>query len=147
MFHLFYNKEVLYWGGEQSGNTVDRIIGRSHFLKFSGNSTDAYMSYVFDADFNETAISKQAINTTLEAQLQPNPFDDDLFVKINCREKCSYHIRLLSLLGNELWSKKVAVTAGENLFEIERKDLIAGTYLIEVITASGEKTVLKAVKN
>jgi hypothetical protein len=140
---------VLFLGGEVSGTERERLIGQINFLKWSGNKQNAYISYLLDEDFNDgTPSSKQAIKTTLvDAQLQPNPFDDDLFVKINCREKCSYHIRLLSFLGNELWSKKVDVTAGENLFEIERKDLIAGTYLIEVITASGEKTVLKAVKN
>ena len=145
---LIESNGVLFLGGEVLGAEKERLIGQINFLKWSGNKQNAYVSYLFDEDFNnEAAISKQALSTTLDAQLQPNPFDDDLFVKINCREKCSYHIRLLSILGNELWSKKIDVTAGENLFEIEHKDLIAGTYLIEIISVSGEKTVLKAVKN
>jgi hypothetical protein len=52
---------VIFIGGEINGTVEERKIGHFHFLKWSDNIQNAYVSYTLDEDFvNETPESKQA---------------------------------------------------------------------------------------
>jgi hypothetical protein len=144
---LFYNKGVLYFGGEQSGETQERIIGKKHFLKFSENSSDAYMSFVLETDFDEILNSSIIAKTTFEAQIQPNPFDNNIYINIKCLDNCSYNIKLFNIFGRELWQSNFDAAKGENLFRIDKDNLLSGAYLVEIIDSEGKKKVLKAIKN
>ena len=72
----------------------------------------------------------------------PNPFEDNLTVKVDVLESDTVTIQLYNLTSQLLFSKKFEVTAGSNLLKISPK-VATGIYLLQV--KMKENTVISKV--
>ena len=74
----------------------------------------------------------------------PNPFENDLTVKVDALESEVVTIQLYNLMSQLLFTKKFNVTEGINLLKISPK-VATGTYLIQV-KMNGNTVISKVVK-
>ena len=72
----------------------------------------------------------------------PNPFEDNLTVKVDVLESDTVTIQLYNLTSQLLFSKEFEVTAGTNLLKISPK-VATGIYLLQV--KMKENTVMNKV--
>ncbi|MFT4804477.1 MAG: hypothetical protein ACI9YE_001681 [Psychroserpens sp.] len=75
----------------------------------------------------------------------PNPFENDLTIKVDAIESQEVVIQLYNLMSQLLFTKKFKVTQGVNLLKISPK-VATGTYLIQV-KMNGSTVISKVVKN
>lgn len=79
--------------------------------------------------------------------IYPNPFRDDVKVRINSSEDIMATFRLLSFDGKEMNIRRVQVSKGENIIVLkDYSNIPAGNYILEVTTAA-DKFISKIVKN
>ena len=74
----------------------------------------------------------------------PNPFENNLTVKVDVIESQVVTIQLYNLTSQLLYSKKFEVKIGSNLLEISPK-VATGTYLLQVKMTEGS-VISKVVK-
>ncbi|PKH66898.1 laminin G [Flavobacterium sp. ALD4] len=77
--------------------------------------------------------------------IYPNPFDNEITIKVNAVEDQIVSIQLYSLTGQILLDKKQNVVSGENVLKIQPR-VASGAYLLQ-IEINGEKIINKVMKN
>ncbi|MGK0174095.1 MAG: hypothetical protein ACI9AT_000473 [Ulvibacter sp.] len=159
--NLLYDNGLLYFGGDFSGIDEDRNIGRRIFSNLSECSQSAYISYVFENDFqngggtpltqpneNELIISKEAkaIENTIRAF--PNPFDEVLNIEIVAKVSMKYDISIINTLGSVLISKSTNANLGSNIIKLDKmKNFVPGIYYLQVTSEIGDSWIQKIIKN
>jgi hypothetical protein len=91
---------------------------------------------------NKPIIIEEIINYV---KIFPNPFDNEITLKVNADKDQIVSIQLYSLTGQMVFDKKQNVVSGENVLKIQPK-VASGAYLLQ-IEINGEKTVNKVMKN
>jgi len=77
----------------------------------------------------------------------PNPFVNDIKVRINSSDDIMATVRLISFDGREMNIRKVQISRGENIIVLkDYSNIPAGNYILEVTTAA-DKFISKIVKN
>ena len=71
------------------------------------------------------------MHKSLNVSIFPNPFEDNLTVKVDVLESDTVTIQLYNLTSQLLFSKEFEVTAGTNLLKISPK-VATGIYLLQV---------------
>lgn len=154
------NFDGLSFGGEVSGKTRDRTIGDVEFICSGFVDHEAYTSSVWDEDFKVgktgTKVSKPGSKANvianklskdipnLNVSVYPNPFNSSFFINVNCTEKSSYTVRLLDVLGREIWKQE---NTNSKTYEINTDaKLENGVYFIQVKGSNGEVSSHKIVK-
>lgn len=137
-------------GGDLEGKTFERKIGDTKFIKLSENIKDAFIAFEDNfiplrVDDGTRQIKKD--NILFSAQIQPNPFNDFIYLKLICSGSCNFNIKLINILGAEVYNEYINTTEGENIFKLNKENLSAGTYIVEITDSFGKKQTLKAIKN
>ncbi len=112
-------------GGAQGIATIDNI---------SINGTASRMSLMTE----ETALSLEAY---------PNPFSEDLFIKVaNALPGETYHVRLSNMMGQRVYGYEAGASPEGTIDQrISLEHLAAGTYLLEV-SAGVQRKAIKVQK-
>jgi hypothetical protein len=76
--------------------------------------------------------------------IYPNPFDNEITIKVNAVKDQVVSIQLYSLTGQMLLDEKQDVVSGENLLKIQPR-VSTGSYLLQ-IKINGEKVINKVMK-
>lgn len=77
----------------------------------------------------------------------PNPFVSNVKLQIDIQQKEDVMIRINSLTGQTLATKRISLQAGSNIVVVDNLEkLQPGTYVLEVITKEG-KNIQKLIKN
>jgi hypothetical protein len=76
--------------------------------------------------------------------IYPNPFDNEITIKVNAVKDQVVSIQLYSLTGQMLLDEKQDVVSGENLLKIQPR-VSTGSYLLQ-IEINGEKVINKVMK-
>ncbi|MBS1929246.1 MAG: T9SS type A sorting domain-containing protein [Chitinophagaceae bacterium] len=103
-----------------------------------------------DGTFDYSKTIAIRIGGTFSAEtfsVYPNPFRDNVKVRINSSEDVDATIRLISFDGRELNIRKVTISKGENIIVLrDYNNIPSGNYILEVTTAA-DKFISKIVKN
>lgn len=86
-------------------------------------------------------------NTSSMTSLQayPNPFTDDLTVKLTSYENKPLTCSVFDMMGNLVLRESVLVNKGDNEFKLKTADMGKGVYFIQV-SGNGKTSTLKVVK-
>jgi len=80
-----------------------------------------------------------------DVTIYPNPFNNEITIKVNAVKDQIVSIQLYSLTGQIVLDKKQNVVSGENVLKIQPR-VASGAYLLQ-IEINGEKIVNKVMKN
>ena len=81
---------------------------------------------------------------TDDVTIYPNPFDNEITIKVNAVKDQIVSIQLYSVTGQIVLDKKQNVVSGENVLKIQPR-VATGTYLLQ-IEINGEKIIKKVMK-
>jgi len=105
--------------------------------------------YDINGKFNYSKIIAIKLNGAMSTEsfsVYPNPFINDIKVKLTSQEDVMATFRILSFDGKEVLSRKVSVQKGENIVVLKDFGTIAlGNYILEVTTAT-DKFINKIMK-
>jgi hypothetical protein len=80
-------------------------------------------------------------------EAQPNPYNKT--VKVGCYTETAQNVRLriVDMVGHEVYSEKLSTNAGDNFFQFNGSDLSNGIYFYSVIDAQGRVITKKMIKS
>lgn len=84
-------------------------------------------------------------NSMTSLQAYPNPFTDDLTIKLTSYENKPLTCSIFDLMGNLVRKESVLVNKGDNEFKLKTADMGKGVYFIQV-SGGGKASTLKVVK-
>lgn len=172
MSHVSYN--TLEWGTSSEENTdhfeVERSKDGVNFeyigkVQANGNSTEV-MNYSFD-DFRPsrgdnyyriklvnkdgtTELTEIVVlnnNSTLNANVYPNPVIDEVFYNYSTDKVENVSIEILDMLGRVIISKNVNTESGINNIKTRTADLVPGAYIMKVThSSSNDIHTVKIIK-
>jgi hypothetical protein len=159
-----YNELYVYdTAGVLKGATVNQYVNNEElsFITVYGEIPETLVFYIGDG-INKKRTSKsfsfkgndvlgtitkpiiigEIIN---DVTIYPNPFDNEITIKVNAVKDQIVSIQLYSLTGQIVLDKKQNVVSGENVLKIQPR-VASGAYLLQ-IEINGEKIVNKVMKN
>ena len=77
----------------------------------------------------------------LNAEVFPNPFNDQTTVVVDMKEEGMVAITVTDLAGHVVFTQSVKAQAGEQRIELNTAAMAAGTYVCNIATANGVSTV------
>jgi hypothetical protein len=159
-----YNELFVYDSkGVLKGTSKNQEINNTElsFITVYGETTETLVFYIgdginkkktsrnFSFKSNEVlgTIAKPLIIEEIidEISFYPNPFDNEMTVKINTVKDQIISIQLYSLTGQLVLDKKQNVVSGENVLKIQAR-VASGTYLLQ-IEMDGKTVINKVIKN
>lgn len=147
---LLYDQQVLFFGGEISGNTKIREIGKYHFVNFTAFNDRAYVSYIPDTlpapptsellqlDDTKVLTKTPAKATKNVLKVFPNPFMDNLKTEFKLESSGQMKILMLNELGKVVQSQIFEGYKGANSINMSTQGLPSGVYIIQVLDKSGQ---------
>ena len=80
-------------------------------------------------------------------EAQPNPFNNT--VKVGCYTETAQNVKLrvVDMVGQEVYSEKLSTNAGDNFFQFNGSELSNGIYFYSVIDAQGRVITKKMIKS
>ncbi len=148
----FFDSGLLYFGGEFVGQTVERQLGHSKFVRLGYNANPAtikaYMGYVTTKDL-ETTEQRSAPTSEAKPAFEafPNPFNNELIIRKTATSTDQYAIEILDMLGKTVVRQNEKAEVGMNEYRIhELAKLPLGVYLVKITSAHGEEWTQKVVK-
>jgi hypothetical protein len=115
-------------------------FGVVRFRLKTGSLTNADGWYIDDIDFGGVATSGVGVaNRTLSgATAYPNPFSSAAIIEYRLSERSPVKVRIYDLMGRHIRTLfDGTAEAGEHSVTLDGSELPAGSYLYEVVTASG----------
>ncbi len=88
----------------------------------------------------------EAIATTDEMRVYPNPAADLLHVTFNANESSKAVIKIYNAIGEVLMNKTVATTIGNNNFTLDIRSLASGMYFVAIESGNEPHQLHKLVK-
>ena len=158
---LFFDSGTVYFGGNTSGQGGSKTIGNLEVLNFSGFEERVFISYTFDDPTDgqliiggsenggqNTEILLDNVKTISVIDVFPNPFTNELNVKINTETAAKVTLQLVSPIGQTLFENDYQASVGQNNFIINMgTDMPFGVYQLYVNGEDGTKSVHKVVKS
>jgi len=152
-----YDANGVLKGAAVTQKVNDKVLS---FITVYGESTENLVFYVGDGinikstsknftfkgndvlgTIKKPIIIEEIIN---DITLFPNPFDNEITIKVNASKDQVVSILLYSLTGQILLDKQLHVVSGENVLRIQPR-VVTGVYSL-VIEINGEKIVNKVIK-
>lgn len=148
----FFDKGILYLGGDYSGLNETRTIGKKEFVKIGNNEdegiTKAFITYLTDEDIFPVTSFRSSSQPDRQVWVSPNPFFDLITIRLNSQRDGLIQVKLLDALGKELRIQRESVSVGNNTLYINRLNGIpSGVYFIQVINTDGKKWNQRLIKN
>jgi hypothetical protein len=149
--------------GVLKGKTLNQVINNTElsFITVYGSTTETLDFYIGDGiNKKKTATnfsfkSNDVLGTIAKpilleeisdgVTIYPNPFDNEITLKVNAIQDQVVTVELYSITSQLLFTKKVPVSSGGNNFKIE-PNVVPGTYLLQ-IEMNGKKVINKVIKN
>jgi hypothetical protein len=149
--------------GVLKGTSKNQEINNSelNFITVYGETTETLVFYIgdginkkktsrnFSFKSNDVlgTIAKPIIIEDIKDDISfyPNPFDNEMTVKISTVKDQIVSIQLFSLTGQLVLDKKQNVVSGENVLKIQPR-VASGTYLLQ-IEMDGKTVINKVIKN
>lgn len=137
--------DALFWGFV---GTVNSASINSSTGKVTGNSVDTVQVYA--VSFRDTLVrdtitvyirstvgveNVEANASALQFQAQPNPFNQQLQIRIQAVENQAYNLRLMNLAGQILIQNHSETGYGLQTVSLETAHLPAGVYVVQLQTA------------
>lgn len=110
---------------------------------FSPSFTEAFFISQM-GDCAPTGIGK--IEEISELSVYPNPADDQLNLDVVMREKSDATIRIINIVGQEVFTQKLTLHEGAQTQSINTSGLQSGVYMLTITTPDGLTTQKKFVK-
>jgi Secretion system C-terminal sorting domain len=109
-----------------------------------------YRVKLFDKDgtYSYTNIVVVRLNIKEGISVWPNPFSTNLTVSINTTEASHFSMKLMTITGQQLMTKKIKVSPGTTVVSLQNLDKYAsGTYVLFIENESNSSVhVEKVVK-
>ena len=90
------------------------------------------------------ALGIPALTRNLSIQIFPNPFTDEIQVKIEGMKGQTAKIEVLNLMGTTLWSGTIA-SVGSSPISLSLPELLSGIYFLR-ITTPGSVSIIKMIR-
>lgn len=153
--HMFFADGKLFFGGEFSGDTTSRKIGVHTFLTLSSTASSPYISFVPESAFTQEERpngsknwkSNSSAHKETKINIYPNPFGDDLTVRVISSNVEKISFRIYDGLGHLINEDNAQANVGENEYTMPTRHYPSGIYLIQVMAESGVTWNQKIVKN
>jgi len=132
---LFYDRFIVYFGGEFSGSLPYRKLGNYRFLDLFNNNQRSYISMIYDLDTEVSQLYSDQENEMIEkddrsvlglATVYPNPFDNNFTIELHSSNIT--RIEVVNLLDQNVLSSEFTKPSKIN---INLKDSPKGVYLIK----------------
>ncbi len=135
---IFYSVETesLFFGGEYEGSTEERTIGNYRFINLGlPDSSKVYFSYIKDAVQGARPVIRDLnfANKKLDESfsVSPNPFEDEIQMKILTKKSIKGKVTVSNLLGREVFSEKLRLVEGTNTITLSLGNkLLSGIYVL-----------------
>lgn len=86
------------------------------------------------------------INSITQFDVIPNPFGEDIYLKLNSNFSQPANLKITNPIGNVVWNQKLNLSEGLNQFKIQTSHLSTGCYILSVQFQEGTKSI-KLLKN
>jgi ELWxxDGT repeat protein len=96
--------------------------------------------------FAKSALASPKINDAFTARLLTNPVTDQLKFTVTVKDQQAAQIMIADVSGRKVVSLKQNLSPGTNMFSYDAKSWGPGMYMIQIVTADGSWSSLKAVK-
>ena len=145
IMELLYDSGTLYFGGEFSGQESDRLIGRIKYVNHSNTYNNAYVSYLFDSDFEKGATTRSEEDDTIEELekamiAMPNPFSDQVTIEVN--DETIVQLAIYNTLGEEVASS--SVTTGR-AWKVDFSNIPKGLYILQATDEKGRTIAVESI--
>jgi aminopeptidase N len=116
-------------------NYTKRVVGGYVFFTINtvlkGDYTFANGDMGLGVDRNERTRLKSS-------RIFPNPTQNEVQIELNLRRKARLNLSLIDKLGQVLQTRKIELSSGKNLEQMQLGDLPAGTYFIKIQDMEGD---------
>jgi hypothetical protein len=118
-------------------------------VNISNSAVLYYRLIIVAADGNK--VSSKVVSVTIDTSLQivtvhPNPFEDNLLVRVKCDTDKKVSIFMIDVMGRTVLREERLLYQGNNQIALNNLDrLMKGLYLLKIVDDSSSKT-LKVVK-
>ncbi len=142
---LFYDTGVLYFGGEFAGENKEREIGKFRFFNFSKATNNAYVSYLFDSDFEKGA-TKRSENSNLTNELNkamiamPNPFSEQITIEAN--DPLITQLAIYNTLGEQVAISKMTDI---RRWKVDFSGIPKGLYILQATNEKGQTIAVESI--
>ncbi|WP_377132124.1 T9SS type A sorting domain-containing protein [Rufibacter roseus] len=138
--------------GQVKGNGFSTVILNYSFLDMNAPIGQLYYR-LKQVDFDgNSEFSKVVTTRAFEANapkptvtVAPNPFNQDITVKINCASQVAATLELVSLQHKKVYSEQINLSPGTNHYTRSWNDIPAGLYLLQ-INGADLHLVVKIIK-
>lgn len=157
--HLFYDANLLVFGGDLQGSTPERVLGVFKITNQSNEFNRAYMAALIDTtgqvgEITSTVMpqdeittilttepkqsSSQAVNNSaLLVNVYPNPFRNEFTLEVNARQTETLTLSLIDNLGKTVKQSAMPVNAGYNAQVLNTAAFPSGIYFLHLKDATG----------
>jgi hypothetical protein len=145
VMELFYDTGVLYFGGEFAGENKEREIGKFRFINFSEATNNAYVSYLFDSDFEKEATERSEESDAIEGLekamiAMPNPFSDQITIEAN--DQSITQLAIYNTLGEEVAVTKITA---DRRWKVDFSDIPKGLYILQATDEKGRTVAVESI--
>lgn len=116
----------------------------NHLILLTINCSGYKQIFIFQSYINLQPTGICKINQDeLNALVYPNPFHNEVFIRIENSVDSPYQITITDVFGKTIYRN---ISSGNNIFKADVSNLPAGIYLVHIQTAN-QKVVKKLIKN
>ena len=141
---LFYDAGVIYFGGEFSGDTQERIIGGYQFMNYTTLDQRVYLSYELsieeEGEDRRRKEERIALNKEPSITVFPNPFSDRLNVEVFDKEVKT--IIVFDAIGKQIQNAKIE---NRDRFYLNFSNQSPGIYFVKAVDQKGKMIAIQKV--
>ena len=145
VMELLYDNGILYFGGEFAGQESDRLIGKIKYVNHSQTYNNAYVSYLFDTDFEKGATTRSEdsdlIDELEKAMIaMPNPFSDQITIEAN--DESITQLAIYNTLGEQV---AVSTMTANRRWKVDFSDIPKGLYILQATDEKGRTIAVESI--
>lgn len=144
IFDLPYQSTTVLGVININANKISGDAASENFLFPNGTIAEKWGVW-FATGERDLVANENITLTDLNGKIYPNPFDKNLILELEGEQNEASRIQVFNLLGQAVFEKNVEVSLGKNTYDLNLKNLTAGTYFIQLQLEEGN-VVMKVVK-
>jgi len=153
-FEIQHTKDLSSWviiGSIQASGNSSSTVNYEYIDNNPYSSITYYRLKQVDYDGSFTYSNILALtkdNTVIEIiNIYPNPVENTVFFEVLSTQNTNVNTYIIDPLGKAIFTRKAQVVVGKNLFYINIRHFASGTYILKVVTDTGNhKTSKQLIK-
>jgi methionine-rich copper-binding protein CopC len=146
-----YNTVAMIFGAENNTTSQETYMYKDNAATLKNNNIAYYRIKQVDKDgsanYSKIVIAKLKAETSSALKLSPNPFTDNITIKIESAESGAATTKIMNATGQTVVTEKTNVTKGANNIQVANlSNLSKGMYVVQVSingVVTGNQKIIK----